>query len=166
MSTIAIGRTATGYLVRIGHHGTLRESRLVSEFLASLRGPAEVDVDLSGTAYLDSTFMGCLMGHHKRLNLGRQGRFRICGPVENLRRLMGKTRLDTVLPMVETVPSLVGSEQELSAEAMDAGNLADFIADAHRKLAELGGPDSDAYARVADRLEEESRSHARRTHPG
>lgn len=161
MSTITVGRTATGFVVRVGHHGTLRESRALAEFVAHIQGLVEIDLDLSQAAYLDSTFLGSLMGLHKRINLAHQGRFRVCGPVELVKRLMGKTRLDTVLPLVPEVPVVVGDTQDIPQEAIDSKDLAHFIADAHRKLAELGGPDSLAYAKVAERLDEETDKHPR-----
>jgi anti-anti-sigma regulatory factor len=163
MSTITVGRTSQGFLVRVGHHGTLRESRVLAEFIAHIQPPAEVDLDLSAVAYLDSTFLGSLIGFHKRLNTGHLGHFRICGPVDHARRLMGKTRLDTILPLTDVIPDLLGDEQTISQDAIDSSDLAHFIADAHRKLAGLGGPDSPAYARVADHLEEESGKHPHET---
>ncbi len=161
MSTITVGRTAVGFVVRVGHHGTLRESRALAEFVAHAQAPVDIDLDLSAAVYLDSTFLGSLMGLHKRINLARQGQFRICGPLEHVRRLLGKTRLDNVLPLAAEIKALVGDEHAISQEAIDSTDLAHFIADAHRKLAELGGPDSLAYAKVAERLDEETDKHPR-----
>ena len=161
MPAITVGKTATGFVVRIAHHGTLRESRALAEFAASMPHGQELSLDLSKADYLDSTFLGSLMGLHKRTNMARNGTFRICGPVVHVRRLMGKTRLDTVLPLVDGVPSTLGEEQEIPQAATESAELAHFIADAHRKLAELGGPDSPAYAKVAERIDEETRTHPR-----
>ena len=161
MSSITFGRTATGFIVRVGHHGTLRESRALVEFLGRIEGPVHVDLDLSAVAYLDSTFLGSLMGLHKRINLAHRGTFRVCGTLDALRRLMGKTRLDTVLILSEEIPSPSTGEQSLPLENVDAAEMVAFIAEAHRRLAELGGPDSAAFARVAEQLEEESRRHPR-----
>ncbi len=163
MFTITVGRTAQGFLVRVGHHGTLRESRALAEFIAHIQPPAVVDLDLSAVVYLDSTFLGSLIGFHKRLNISNLGRFRICGPVDHARHLMGKTRLDTLLPLTEVTPELVGDEHVIPQDVIDSTDLAHFIADAHRKLADLGGPDSPAYARVADRLDEETEKHPKGT---
>lgn len=161
MSSITFGRSEAGFVVRVRQHGTLRESRALVEFLAHIQEPIQVDLDLSAVAYLDSTFLGSLMGLHKRINLAHRGRFRICGPLEAVRRLMGKTRLDTVLTLVEEVPPVAGEERSLPMDAVEAVAMVTFIADAHRRLAELGGPDSEAFARVADQLDEESRRHPR-----
>src|SRR5687768_10917844 len=109
-SQLKVGRTGAGYCVRVEGRGTMRESPAVEEFVARSMGgdPVTVVVDLTACDYLDSTFLGCLLGLHKRFGK-RAGpsaadpgptpgpRFAIAADPERRRKLLGPTRLDLVL---------------------------------------------------------------------
>src|SRR5689334_5995318 len=60
-SVVKVGRTTSGYRLRVEGTGTMRESPAVGEFAErSLRdGTSTLVVDLSACDYLDSTFLGC-----------------------------------------------------------------------------------------------------------
>src|SRR4051812_10134118 len=68
LSVIKVGRTCTGYRLRVEGRGTLRESPAVAEFAgrAFEDGASTLVVDLLACDYLDSTFLGCLVNLHRR----------------------------------------------------------------------------------------------------
>src|SRR5262249_2450828 len=70
-AVLKAGRTATGYLIRVEGHGTLRESDALQRFVRERLGDADtLAVDLADCVCLDSTFLGCLLGLHKRMGTG------------------------------------------------------------------------------------------------
>ena len=132
--------------------GSLPESRTILDFLQAAPPNRRLDLDLSQTDWIDSTFLGSLINLHKRMNVTDAVRFRICADPNHTHRLFGRTRLDQVLPQAVVADTGPGPEQTIPESAMSSGALAEFVADCHRRLAELGGPDSAAYQSVADAL--------------
>ena len=69
-SAVKVGRTEAGYCVRIEGRGTMNQSPIVLEFVGrTLRdgaasGAPGVVMDPSACEYVDSTFLGCLLGLH------------------------------------------------------------------------------------------------------
>src|SRR5262245_36951345 len=102
-STLTVGRTRRGYYMRIVRRGTMRESPALHAFAQQILdepGQLSLDIDLSACEYLDSTFLGSLLGLYRRFKQsGTPGPFAIAGPTDVLHRLLGPTRLDTILPL-------------------------------------------------------------------
>ena len=72
---LSVGRFDQGFLVCITGHGTMRQSAAFREFVTQCfdSQQAAVVVDVSACDYLDSTFLGCLIGLHKEsLKNGRK----------------------------------------------------------------------------------------------
>jgi anti-anti-sigma regulatory factor len=124
-----------------------------------LSGPeGDVVVDLGACTYVDSTFLGGLVSLFKRHCGGNRTdhRFAIYAPPATRQNLFGTSRLDRVFPFVDELP-LTGVES-LPLEVQTTTSreeLGHYIVECHRRLAELGGPDAEAFGRVADALADE-----------
>ncbi len=150
MGSLTFGRISGGLVVRLQGHGTLRESRALNDLLKAAPAQGRLDLDLRKTDWLDSTFLGSLMALHKRLNQPEAIRFRICAEPAHTQKLFGRTRLDTMIPQAQEPDAPKSPEEHVPEAVMDTAGLAAFVADCHRRLAELGGPDSSTYASVAE----------------
>jgi hypothetical protein len=156
---------ATGEVIRVAGRATLRESRIFHEYarrrLDSAPGGAGNEdpyliLDVSACERFDSTFLGCLVDLHKRFNRDGHTLFAVAGPASVRKELLGACRLDRLLPLREEAPTVLGAGTPLqSAAPVEARDLGIHVMECHRRLAEEGGPASEAFARVADQLEKE-----------
>jgi anti-anti-sigma factor len=155
-SALTVSWTRRGYCVRVVGRGTMRESPALRAFalrvLDEPGGPA-LDVDLTACDYLDSTFLGGLLGLFRRFEQsGSPGRLAIAGPTEVLHRLLGPTRLDGILPLRAERPERLGEEVPIPPQALDSTDLGRHVLESHRRLAELGGANAAVFGPIADRL--------------
>jgi anti-sigma B factor antagonist len=159
---ITVARFAQGVSVQVDGAGTMAESPVVHAFAEEILKTTtqQVIVNLSGCSYLDSTFLGGLVGLLKRHG-GEPGRFAIFAPAPRRQSLFGVSRLDKILPFVDELPPV---EADLPLEArtqMSRDELGRYIVDCHRRLAELGGEQAEDFGRVADVLSGELESGGR-----
>jgi anti-anti-sigma factor len=159
---ITVARFAQGVSVQVDGAGTMAESPVVYAFAEEILKTTtqQVIVNLSGCSYLDSTFLGGLVGLLKRHG-GEPGRFAIFAPAPRRQSLFGVSRLDKILPFVDVLPPV---EADLPLEArtqMSRDELGRYIVDCHRRLAELGGEQAEDFGRVADVLSGELESGGR-----
>jgi anti-anti-sigma regulatory factor len=158
---ITVARFDRGYCLRIEGAGTMSESPVMHAFAERvLSGPeGDVVVDLGACTYVDSTFLGGLVSLFKRhgsRSPDRPERFVIYAPAATRQNLFGTSRLDRVFPFVDQLP-LTGVEcLPLDAQTTATREeLGHYIVECHRRLAELGGPEAEAFGRVADALADE-----------
>ena len=156
-SVVKVGRIPPGYRVRVEGRGTLRESPAVHEFAGhALRdGASMLVVDLSACEYLDSTFLGCLVDLHRRAGRTDPPRFLVAAPPETVRKLLGPTRLDTVIRTTPEAPAVIGDYVALPATDLASSDVMKHVMQCHRLLADLGGPQKAAFAAIADNIERE-----------
>jgi anti-sigma B factor antagonist len=180
-ATIAVSGTVSGtaswVVIRVAGAGTIVESPVVSAFAEKVLagGTERVIVDLADCTYLDSTVLGGLVGLFRRNGAER---FAIYAPDPLRRSLFGVSRLDTILPFADELPASSDGaptrvvEIEARPAPMAPGSppvpglpgspgssddeLARYVADCHRRLAELGGPEAQEFARVADAIAAEA----------
>jgi anti-anti-sigma regulatory factor len=160
-ASVSAARFPGGVTVKVEGPGTMSESRVVHAFAEEiLKQPRErVLIDLQACSYLDSTFLGGLVSLLKRH--GDQ-RFAIYAPADKRRLLFSVSRLDQLLPFSDEAPP--GGEPDLSLEVAPLASreeLAHYIVECHRRLAELGGAEAQDFGRVADALEGELRTPAK-----
>ena len=143
-------------LVRIEGRGTLRESPTFQEQVQQLlAAQAEsLTVDLSCCQYLDSTFLGCLAGLHKRFNRAGAVRFQVGDTLEHAQKLFAATRLHTLLPLVSP-PQFEGESSCVVLNPAGKREVGRLSVESHRQLAELGGPEERVFRAIADQLERE-----------
>jgi anti-anti-sigma factor len=139
--------------------GTLRESPAFHEFVdQSLDGPDKstmVVLDLSKCDYLDSTFLGCLVGLHRRYNQTVPHRFQVAASCAQSQKLLAPTRLNHLLDLTEVYPEPIADVLEISRPLLPAADLGRHIMECHRRLAELGGPLAAPFQSAADQLARE-----------
>ena len=164
-SAVLVARTADGCCVRVQGRGTMKESPAVQEFVsrtlvddgAGEAAAGTVTVDLSACEYLDSTFLGCLLGLYKQFDGRGGGRFSITAPPATLAKLFGPTRLDKLMSARSEPPAVTGEwvPLEVAQPVTDARDLTHHVMECHRRLAEVEGPQQAAFRRIADQLEHE-----------
>lgn len=149
---ITVARFADGVAVQVDGAGTMSESPVVYAFAEeTLRASGQrVIVNLADCTYLDSTFLGGLVGLLKRH--GAAGRFAIHAPPPKRQDLFGISRLDKVLPFVDALPPTEATVPLEARAQLSRDELGAYIVECHRRLAELGGDQADDFGRVADAL--------------
>jgi anti-sigma B factor antagonist len=151
---ITVARFSQGVSVRVDGAGTLSESPVVHAFAEEIlkAGGQRVIVNLATCTYLDSTFLGGLVSLLKRHG-GDGARFAIYAPPPKRQSLFSVSRLDTLLPFVDDIPALSDESRPLEIRRpMSRDELAHYIVECHRRLAELGGAEAQDFGRVADAL--------------
>jgi anti-anti-sigma regulatory factor len=156
-SVVKVGRTCTGYRVRIEGRGTMRESPAVQQFaLKALEAEVpSLALDLSACDYLDSTFLGCLLGLYKRFGVGHSPRLLIAAPPETRQRLLTPSHLDALIQTSGECPDVIGDDLTIPPLVLASRDLGKHILECHRRLAEIDGPNQAAFSEVVDRLAEE-----------
>ncbi len=145
---------ATGVVIRVTGAGTIAESPLVHAFAEQILRDADqrVVIDLAACTYVDSTFLGGLIGLFRRHG-GSGTRFAIFAPEPLSRPLFGVSRLDTILPFVDEEPVTLAEGISVDVQLpTSADDLARYVAECHRRLAEIGGPEAQEFSRVADAI--------------
>lgn len=165
-SLLKVGRTDSGYCLRLEGSGTVRESRAAHDFIVRCieDGKCPVTLDLSACRYMDSTFLGCLIDLHRRFGSAEaeaRPLFSVAAPSGDCRQALSVTRIDRMLHIDSESPCVCGDYVALPAQALesyDAGDLAGHIAQTHRLLAGMGGPSQEAFRRIADAFEQEMKA--------
>lgn len=148
-----VAHAAEAYIVEVRGRGTLRESRAMHDYVECIlqESDSRLVVDLTGCDYLDSTFLGCLVQIHRH-HSGPQHRVAIAAPPEKVKALLAQLHLDRLFHLVPAAPAKACEPAALPAVAVDPCELGRHVMECHRRLAELGGPQKDAFARIADHL--------------
>jgi anti-sigma B factor antagonist len=148
---ITAGPTEQGVRLTVEGRGTLVESQTVRELVdRALADPsARVIIDLGRCTYLDSTFLGMLVGVHKRYG-APPSRYAIAASPETRRALFSLSRLDRVLCFVPAPPAYSAEPQPLAARAVASDTLGRHVVESHRELAQLGGAEAERFRAVAD----------------
>jgi anti-anti-sigma factor len=153
--TLAIHRTASGYLFRIAGRGTMRESPSVRDFVCgAIEDGADIVLDLSACEYLDSTFLGCLVMLHDR-GKSCDGSFAILADESVREKLLSSVGLHRFLSFTVECPDCIGDPVTLNVSALERIEFGQHLLETHRRLAELGGPAAGAFRRVAEELARE-----------
>ena len=130
------------------------EGHITASFCADLRTmvftrfdsqPAvvAVNVDLSACSYMDSTFMGLLVGFNKRLTKIGAGRLRIIKPTSQARELIEGLGL---LPLVNVVDEPVIFPDDMVNIIKTTATGADLLLKAHENLMELSDENRKRFA--------------------
>jgi len=115
-------------------------------------------LDLAACEYLDSTFLGCIVGLHRRCgppHASQTPPLAVCADGPTRRRLLGPTRLDLVLHCRDVAPPAQGEWIELPAAELPREDFGYHVMECHRRLAEVGGPQGAVFQAVADQLARE-----------
>jgi hypothetical protein len=112
-------------------------------------------VDLSACDYLDSTFIACLVALQKRGTVLGPGRFVIAAPAEHRKALLSPSAFDRYFNQTDVAPSPIDETVTIAPERIDARTLGRHIMECHQALAQVEGPQQEAFARISERLARE-----------
>ena len=74
---------------------------------ASAAGSSLVVIDLGEVGFMDSVALSVIIGGHRRMR-HHGGHLHLAAPQSIVKRVLGLTRIDTVIPTYETVDAAVG----------------------------------------------------------
>lgn len=100
----------------------------------SAGGPVSLIVDLSSCSYMDSTFLGLLVGFRKALKQIPGSGISLHGPDQTCRDLLKSVGILGIVPVSDEVPEFPPFLEDMGQQ--DAPS-ADFILDVHEDLMEL-----------------------------
>ncbi len=148
---LSVVPVSDGLVLALGGRCSVREAAALSAFVEAegdaLVG-ARIRCDLSACTYLDSTMLGSLVGLHQRL----PGRFALIAPHEAAREHLQSTRLIHLFVVEEEAPPATGPATQLDLAALDSDAFGREILAAHRRLAEIAGPQQAAFRAVVERM--------------
>ena len=154
MGTVSIGRFADGYVLKIAGRGGVQESSTLRDYvqLCLKSDGSQVILDLNDCEYLDSTFLGCIVGLHKHYGIDGSGRILVAAHQTTCDRLLAATKVDRCLDLIDEAPALVKEMQPVVTPTLTTRDMGQHVMDCHQLLAQLGGPDAETFARIAEQL--------------
>jgi anti-anti-sigma regulatory factor len=150
---LLVGQLANGLVLRLVGRGTMQES-LAFRAAALSNGDGDVIFDASQCEYLDSTFLGCLIGVKKACEQTPNRRFLIRACNATRVRLFSTSSLDKYFDFIETCPEPI-ELKPIDTGALDPTTLGRHAMRCHEHLAERGGRDAAAFKSIADCLRKE-----------
>jgi anti-anti-sigma regulatory factor len=156
--TLKVAQTETGCCIRVEGQGTMQQSPTARDLaVRTLEGDpsAVVVMDLSACTYLDSTFLGCLMDLFRMFGKSKPPRYFLFGSTEQLKKVLGPTHIERLIPQVPALPALRGQWVAVHSSALEKKEQLRHVMDCHRALAEVDGPMKGAFARIAEQIEKE-----------
>jgi len=152
--TVLVSRTINGYVISIEGRGTMRESHALASFAASCGCSlsCHIAVDLNKCDFLDSTFLGCLVGMHKNQQHCSAGGLQIIADEDHRKLLLKPLQLDQYFEIIQQRPETIGQPVELPASHPGGPGFAVHVMDCHEELAELDGPNQAMFSQITQRL--------------
>ena len=158
---LKVAPTDNGCCVRVEGQGTMQESPAAHDVAArtfSGAPGANVVFDLSACNFLDSTFLGCLMTLYREFGGNAEdchSRYFIAASSEQRQKLFGPTHLDRLISTLESPPVPSGPWHDVPEEELDKKDRMRHVMECHRALAEVKGPMSGAFLKIAQQIESE-----------
>ncbi len=150
-----IGPVSNGTVVRLVGRGTMCESPAFRAAVESALETGTVVFDASCCDYLDSTFLGCLIGLKKACEHLPDRRFLIAASSATRIKLFCTSSLHKYFDFVDTCPEILDQCATIDVEQYERDELGRHIMHCHERLAEMGGHESGAFKAIADRLAKE-----------
>ena len=154
-SEFLVGRFSKGIVIRLIGRGTMQESPAFRDAAHRGMDSGVVVFDATECAYLDSTFLGCLIGLKKSSEHMAERRFLIAAPAAARIKLFCTSSLDRYFDFVDACPTILGECVIIDVEKPDRHELGRHIMRCHERLAEMGGRESAAFKAIAERLAHE-----------
>ena len=156
--TLSVGRTPSGYCLRLQGRCTMAESPAAHEFADRTMREAggALYVDVSDCTYLDSTFLGSLLDLHRRHGKCNPTKMTLVATPDARKKLFEATHLHKVFNFADSAPGPIDAWVDLPCLANRApGEMAKHVMECHKRLAEVDGPNQASFAAVAQQLERE-----------
>lgn len=160
-SKLKIGHLASGFLISVQGRGTVKLSPLLHQFAVQAYESRShlpltlIAVDLNDCDYLDSTFLGCLVSLNRRCIRIKDQQFVVVADEVRRRALLEPNNLDRVLHIWDRLPEAVSEFIDLNYPSLMNSDLGIHVLDCHRRLAELDGPNREAFSSITARLDAE-----------
>ena len=152
---LQVGPISGGTLVRLVGRGTMCESPVFRDTVEQLFERGFVVFDASECSYLDSTFLGCLIGLKKACGCEGQGRLLVAASPDTRIKLFCTSSLDRYFDFVDVLPEATGPIETVDLTSANRSELGSHIMTCHERLAEMGGREAPAFRAIADRLARE-----------
>jgi anti-anti-sigma regulatory factor len=152
---LLIGQIPDGTVVARVGRGTMCESPAFREVAERLLNKGTVVFDASQCDYLDSTFLGCLIGLKKTCEHLAERRFLIAASSATRVKLFCTSSLDRYFDFVDNPPEIIGPHTTIDVGETERDELGPHIMRCHEQLAEMGGRDAPAFRAIAERLAKE-----------
>jgi hypothetical protein len=114
-----------------------------------------VVLDASGCNYLDSTFLGCLIGLKKAGECAGRSRLLVAASPATRIKLFCTSSLHRYFDFVDVLPELTGPIETVDLADTRRDELGPHIMTCHERLAEMGGKEAPAFRAIAERLAKE-----------
>jgi anti-anti-sigma regulatory factor len=154
-SALLWGRITGGLVIRVVGRGTVQESYAFREIVQANIDCGTVFFDATQCAYLDSTFLGCLIAINKSCEQSPTRRFLVAASEATRIKLFSTSSLDKYFEFVEVSPQPVGDLEYIDVEPLDRDTLGRHVMRCHQRLAERGGQEAATFRSIADQLRDE-----------
>jgi anti-anti-sigma regulatory factor len=154
-SELLIGHIPDGFVLRVVGHGTLHESVAFRSVAESKLDSGLVVFDATQCEYLDSTFLGCLIGIQKACEQSPTRRFVIAASNATRIKLFSTSSLDQYFDFVDICPQVLDELKPVDIQEVDRAILGRHVMRCHQGLADRGGHEANAFRSIADRLAKE-----------
>jgi anti-anti-sigma regulatory factor len=152
---LLVGRTSQGTVIRVVGRGTMHESPAFRKIAEANLKCGTVTFDAAECEYLDSTFLGCLIGLQKKSEQSSHGHFAIAASHETQLKLFSLSSLYKYFDFVDPELGEIKNLQRVDVDKLDATSLGRHIMQCHDTLADRGGSEAPAFRAIAERLAQE-----------
>ncbi len=152
---LQVGPISGGTVVCLVGRGTMCESPAFREIAERAFEAGMVIFDASRCDYLDSTFLGCLIGLKKSCEQRPERQFLIAASQATRVKLFCTSSLHRYFDFVDASPEPMGKCAKFDIERPEQHDLGRHIMRCHERLAEMGGHESGAFKAIAERLGKE-----------
>lgn len=155
---MSVGSADCTIVLRLVGRGTMQESPAFRKAAEVALKNSDLVCDLSQCEYLDSTFLGCLIGVRKQAE--QKGRaLNIVADKAAQVRLFSTSSLDKYFDFTDSPPATSGDWMTIAPESLDVEAISRHVLVCHERLADRGGAEGKAFRRVCDRLSTEIEQH-------
>ena len=154
-SQLFVGSNPQGIVVRVVGRGTMQESPAFRRLVEANRGCGPIIFDATECEYLDSTFLGCLIGLQKTCEQSSHTHFYVAASRETRMKLFSLSSLNKYFDFLDPPLEALDEIVEVDIDKLDAITLGRHIMRCHSTLAEQGGDQAPAFRAIADRLAQE-----------
>ncbi len=154
-SELLIGHTREGVVIRLVGRGTIDESLALRTAAERFLAVSGVILDATHCDYMDSTFLGCLVGIKKLADPIAERRFVIAVPAATRAQIFATSSLDRYFDFVDACPSIIGQWSTVVVNKLERAELGRHVMHCHEHLADRGGAQAAAFKSIADQLAKE-----------
>jgi Anti-anti-sigma regulatory factor (antagonist of anti-sigma factor) len=154
---VRVCETVQALEVQLEGCATMLHAQAMRQWIeANVARTPRIRIDLSRCIYMDSTFIGTLLGLKRLAESRRLGGLALVCPSPQCVQLLEQMRIGQVFA-TESSPTVGSTWQEVSVPA-DAVKTREFqchIVEAHQRLADCPGPTGDRFRQLAEDMSRE-----------